>query len=75
MSGSLRLGMIKHLHQTQHNRRQCSRSSPEILQISPQSCSKLIVDLNHDRVFVVVDVSEEMNEWYVSSSHRDDFHL
>lgn len=52
-----------------------SFNSPETLELSSQSCCKLIINLNHDGVFVVVDVGEKMNERHVSGTHCDHFHL
>jgi len=52
-----------------------ARDSPERLQLSSQHRSELVIDLYHDRLFVVLDVCEEMDERMIASSHCDYFHL
>lgn len=50
-------------------------NSPEGLQLSAQSGCELVVDLDHDRVLVVFDVSEEVHERNASGACGDDFNL
>lgn len=49
--------------------------SPKAVKFGFQSRGKLVVDLDHDVVIVVLDVSEEMDKWRVSGAHRNNFHL